>query len=218
MFFPNNRRPAHFASGFDAAGRYRRFRNLDQVLLEYDFGSRPAPEDTHVVTSPYDVTESTWTTSMLNHSSEVIGFLESTACREGPLVAHDLLSKPPHFTSVLEKALLQRDVYQILSIYEMAMFVSTLGDRYFSRSLLEEGVRAFGRLVFALRLTPAEYDTLQRSLPTTLDTKQFTAQCRFSLNDNYMPERALNGAQDRDWFESLYDGSASRHDGSPNER
>lgn len=183
----------------------RAFKNLDDVLLHYDKALRPSAAPPSPLDLDQDHLESRWL-SIRPDNGLAEELLQEGKCEKIRCIAESLARGKRRFPTVLEKALFQRDVFQMCAVYDAAL--GAVSGKAAKRRA-ERTLAALGRLLKTLRLSNEDYESLRKLRPKEIDARRFRLANRFDPADDYLPARVLR--DEAGWYEMPYRGEHSKH-------
>ena len=164
-----------------------------------------------------DVTESYWLSLLggfRDFSDQISGqLLSATNTLRIIMVCSNLMSGSWNFSSITEKALFQRDVFQL---YDVFTYCANFSRKPLDKSALqrrEATIAALKSLLESLRVSESEYKELTNNFVDDLGKAamqhRFETENSFNLSLNFLPlASARNGSG---WYEMKFDASQNRH-------
>jgi hypothetical protein len=203
LMFPTSIPCEGVTRAYASRGREPAFKDLGEVLTYHSQGMHRAARTPQTVEIADDHLESFWLT--LEEDNGRAGQLLLRAGRVEELV-RSLADSPPRFSTPLEKALLQRDIFQMGLLFTKA--ARTLRDADARRRAVR-ALRALASLWRTLWLRDEEFRRLTELRPAAIDRKRFTVVGSCDLRDDYLPQRVLS--EDRGWYEVLFEETPASH-------
>ncbi|MBI1916756.1 MAG: hypothetical protein HYS12_18780 [Planctomycetes bacterium] len=179
------------------------FKDLSEVFAHHSRGINRAPQALQAIEISDDYLESYWLTL-----DEANGRAKELLQRAGRIesLARSLCESPLRFPTPLEKALFQRDVFQMCLVFVKA--VEAASDAK-SRSRAVEALRALAVLWRAVWFRDEEFRALAALRPTRVDETRFTTASSFNLHSAYLPQRVLS--EEAGWYEVPFDSTPASH-------
>jgi hypothetical protein len=182
-----------------------RFENLDEIG-EYNSRSQDAIEGTErQVLLPDAPLESAYWWEAQSQSRASESFIHGIADILREESRNPECARGPVWSSVLEKALAQRDLVQIHGLVSVVHVA--LGDRE-SGELASDVESSLASLIKHALLSETEYRQLRALLPRSIP-RTFAREPSYTLSENYLPKRLL--ANDPAWLEISGRGTPFRH-------
>jgi hypothetical protein len=202
VFFPSRVLAERLAAAYVTRNAPAAFANLDDVYRR----NLSAPD--HGVDEPSwidvgEATDSYWLSG--SRDEDHLRRFWAVATQDVVDLVDGLARSPLRFGSVVEKALFQRDAWQIFSLCSDLRALELAGAEAARRAALLD---ALGRLVLRLRLDEREYQALL-AVRTQADPRRFPESSSWDLAEDYLPRRVL--ATSPGWFSLPFVEEASRH-------
>ena len=181
------------------------FKSLEDVLDYHVVGNNPATQKAVPLQIGDDYLESYWLSLDLD-DPQAVNLLRGENSSRLIVLLSALSGEKLRFASTLEKAMFQRDVYQLFYI------ICRLGEFQKDEDLKRSGralMQSIAILWRQLLLTPSEFKSLAGMLPRTIDSTGFVVTNRFNLTDNYLPERVVRSHAE--WYQFPFSPGAIKH-------
>jgi len=203
VFFP----PRVLASGLTNAyltrGTPAALRSLNDVYVRNIWGTNLAVDEPSWIDAP-DAIDSYWLS--VPRGEARLRQLMAAVTPDVVDLVEGLARSRPRFGSVLEKALFQRDVWQVFSFCSDLMHVELSAPEAARRNALLEALAALMR---ELRLSEEEYRALLDARAGRVDRGRFSDANPWDLSVDYLPRRVLGEAPG--WHPLPFTAQASRH-------
>lgn len=168
--------------------------DLESVMHLSVLAERAASISAPRLRIPVDHLESYWLSASRRNgrADELLSLLASKHVAD---MVRSLASSPLAFSSVLEKALFQRDVHQMYAVVHAALKLTNTAEfQDVGRKTLFE----LAGLCLGVRLTHAEFAALRRMRPTDITNSNFSDADPFNAKTNYLPQPVFGPA--RGWY------------------
>lgn len=191
VFFPRRLKPTLILRSYLWPRDPPAIPDLDAVMLLSQHCELPSFVKPMELEIPADHLESYWL-SLTKRNGRAETLLRLLQERKTEKVMRTLTDSDPKFRSVLEKALFQRDLFQIYGILETSVqLCEQPALRDYGQALLREVVRLWPKT----NLSSAEFEALRGAVPTRVERQHFSAEHDFDLERDYLPDRVLGPEQ-----------------------